>query len=96
MEHTIEKIQLNDHGVYKCIAENAMGTQNDEIEVQVLIAPKVKIFPDSNEMIENSNYSLRCIVDGIKEERAEILWLDNDENVLQNVNLFKLFLSLCH
>jgi hypothetical protein len=53
--------------------------------IKILAAPKVKISTNGQEMEENSNYSLKCSVSGVKERRVEILWLDEDDNVLQTV-----------
>jgi hypothetical protein len=85
LEINIDIIQLKDAGNYKCLAVNSIGKQAQEMAIKVLTTPKVKMSANWQEMRENSNYSLSCIVDGIKERRVEILWFDDDDNLLQSV-----------
>ncbi|KAG5680582.1 hypothetical protein PVAND_010079 [Polypedilum vanderplanki] len=83
LEFNIDDIKHNHSGNYKCLAVNNIGNQIQDLTIKVLSIPQVKLSTNWQEMKENSSYTLKCNLDRIKEMKVEILWLDNEDNILK-------------
>lgn len=85
LELTIQNVQREHHGTYKCLAVNSISKEIEEISINILTIPKVSIRPSSLVMEENLNYSLNCIIEDTKEQKIEINWTDENGNLMQKV-----------
>lgn len=85
LELTIQNVQREHHGTYKCLAVNTISKEIEEISINILTIPKVTIRASSLVMEENLNYSLSCIIEDAKEQKIEINWTDENGNLLQKV-----------
>lgn len=84
---SIKNIKFKDSGVYKCAAVNKINCETQEINVDVLAAPNLKIISSSDKMVENSSYTLTCQLDDTKGLHIDYSWFDGDNNILQNVRI---------
>ncbi|XP_070504621.1 hemicentin-2-like [Chironomus tepperi] len=79
----IKNAKLKDSGVYKCVTINKVNCETQEIKIDVLAAPNIKIISSSAKMVENSSYTLTCQLDDTKGQIIDYSWVDKDDNVLQ-------------
>ena len=87
LELIVQNVQHSNHGIYRCLAGNKISTETDEISINIMTIPKVKITASSEIMMDGLMYSLRCDVDDTKEQKVKILWLDGNGIVIQDVRI---------
>lgn len=71
-------------GIYVCDAINEFGAEKKEVEIKVLLAPKVFIEPSNILTVEGSKEVITCTVENGGED-VVVSWIDIDGNVVNNV-----------
>lgn len=82
-------MEKSDTGKYMCRARNDVDSEEKEIMIKVVLAPKITLTPESMIVVENSVASFRCFMENV--EDAVWVWLNKKGEVLQNVRTFLLF-----
>ena len=71
-----------------CRARNDVDSEEKEIIIKIVLAPKLTLIPDSLVVVENSMASFRCFMENV--EDPVWVWLNKKGEVLQNVRQFLL------
>ncbi|XP_069798458.1 hemicentin-1 [Narcine bancroftii] len=82
----IERIRLQDHGKYTCLASNVAGTSNRTTVVNIFVPPTIQHGPQIFSTIEGVPVRLPCKAHGVP--KPSVVWSKNGELSSQHLGNF--------
>lgn len=76
---TLKMIQLEDAGVYTCVAKNAGGKKHAEAQLIVLVPPKIVRSPEDFAILLGSSITLPCDAEG--DPYPSIIWTKDGQKL---------------
>nr|XP_053650237.1 hemicentin-1-like [Cherax quadricarinatus] len=78
-ELVITTLQPSDSGLYTCLVSNAAGRVYREVEVLVIVPPRITVLPRTNQVTRGDRFELECEAAGVP--TPSIRWLLNGTQV---------------